>query len=87
MYEEPFSNFRDVLIALTTIGVVLCITFIGVMNEEVDIHVCKSNSITTYVGVKKPNKILSFGDCSAFRAKKRVYFALRNEMSRSTAQY
>ncbi len=87
MYEEPFSNFRDVLIALTTIGVVLCITFIGIMNEEVDIHVCNSNNITTYVGVKKPNEILSFGDCSTFRAKKRVYFTLRNEMSRSTAQY
>ena len=77
---------RDIVIVGLVIGVVTVSAHTGMMNSEVDIHICKNNDLTTYVSLQKPSDLLNFGECSTIRRKKRVYFELRRNMSNSTRQ-
>ena len=79
--------FRDIVIVGLVIGVITVGAHTGMMNSEVDIHICKNNNITTYVGLHKPLDPLSFGECETIRRKKRVYFDLRRNMSNSTRRH
>lgn len=74
---------RDIVVIGLVIGVITVGAHSGMMNTEVDIHICKNNNITTYVGLRKPSELLNFGECETIRRKKRVYFDLRRNMSNS----
>jgi len=78
-----YEMLRDILVVGLVIGVISVGAHTGMMNSEVDIHICKNNNITTYVGLHKPSELLSFGECSTIRRTKRVYFDLRRNMSNS----
>jgi len=78
------ETFRDIVIVALLIGVVSVGAHTGMMNSEVDIHICKNNNITTYVGLHKPSELLNFGECETIHRTKRVYFDLKRNMSNST---
>ena len=78
--------FRDIVIVGLVLGVISVGAHTGMMNSEVDIHICKSNNVTTYVGLHKPSDLLNFGECGTIRRTKRVYFDLRHNMSNSAPQ-
>ena len=77
---------RDIVIVGLVIGTISVGAHTGMMNSEVDIHICKSNNVTSYVGLSKPNDLLNFGECGTIRRTKRVYFDLRHNMSNSAPQ-
>ena len=81
------ETFRDIVIVGLVIGVISVGAHTGMMNSEVDIHICKNNNITTYVGLRKPSELLSFGECETIRRTKRVYFDLKRNMSNSTRRH
>jgi len=76
--------FRDIVFVALVIGGISVGAHAGMMNTEVDIHICKSNNITTYVGLRKPSDLLNFGECETIRRTKGVYFDLKRNMSNST---
>ena len=78
-----YEMLRDILIVGLVIGVISVGAHEGMMNSEVDIHICKNNNITIYVGLHEPNELLSFGECDTIRRTKRVYFDLKRNMSNS----
>ena len=82
-----YEMFRDIVIVGLVIGVISVGSYTGMMNSEVDIHICKNNNITTYVGLRKPSELLNFGECETIRRKKRVYFELRHNMSNSAPRH
>ena len=81
------ETFRDIVIVGLVIGIISVGAHTGMMNSEVDIHICKNNNITTYVGLRKPSELLNFGECETIRRKKRVYFDLKRSMSNSTRRH
>ena len=81
------ETFRDIVIVGLVIGVISVGAHTGMMNSEVDIHICKNNNITTYVGLRKPSELLNFGECETIRRTKRVYFDLKRNMSNSTRRH
>ena len=81
-----YEMFRDMLVSGVVIGVIAVSAHTGMMNSEVDIHICKHDNVTTYVSLQAPSELLSFGECSTIRRKKRVYFDLRRNMSNSTSR-
>ena len=70
------------------LAVVFIIVFIAVvmtfhMKREVDVTFCESGGLTTYVGLVKPMKGMSFGDCRLLKMSAEKYWDMKRVMRNS----